>query len=168
MMPVHSLSETSLWCCLSTASTPMKSQREKGKGGKHLLSASIEESDELGSAFVRRGFLLFFVLLLRGEFFGHGFLKLFRIHAIAFGGVHENVVAAGGGSLISRIQQADFEKKLAEFGLVVGAHSLDEKVLSGRRVFLHLYLVPLRQSRDLAVGEMANQVVSDRQQVSLL
>jgi hypothetical protein len=28
--------------------------------------------------------------------------------------------------------------------------------------------VPLRQSRDLAVGEMTDQVVSNRQQVSLL
>jgi hypothetical protein len=32
--------------------------------------------------------------------------------------VHENVVAACGGSLIGRIQQTDFQKQLAEFGIV--------------------------------------------------
>src|SRR5579862_3977804 len=86
----------------------------------------------------------------------YGFLEFPNIHAIAFGGIHENVVAAGGGSLISRIQQADFEKQLAKFSLVIGAHLLSQKLLCGRGVLLCLYLVPLRQSRDLAVGEMAN------------
>jgi hypothetical protein len=52
------------------------------------------------------------LLSLRGEFFDHGFLELFSIHSGAFGGIHENVVAAGGGSLIRRIQQADFEASL--------------------------------------------------------
>jgi hypothetical protein len=37
---------------------------------------------------------------------------------VAFGGVHENVVAASSESLIRRIQQEDFEKQLAEFGLI--------------------------------------------------
>ncbi len=104
----------------------------------------------------------------RGKLLCHGFLELLSIHSVAFGGVHENVVAAGGGSLISRIQQADFQKQLAEFGLVIGAHLLGQKLLRGRRVLLRLYLVPLRQSRNLAVGEMADQVVGDRQQVGLL
>jgi hypothetical protein len=36
------------------------------------------------------------------------------------------------------------------------AHLLDQKFLCGRRVLLRLYLVPLRQSRDLAVGEMTD------------
>ena len=62
-----------------------------------------------------------FLVSFRGELFGHGFLEFFSIHSVAFGGVHENVVAACGGSLIRRIQQADFQKQLAEFGLVVGA-----------------------------------------------
>jgi hypothetical protein len=96
------------------------------------------------------------------------FLEFLSIHSVAFGGVHENVVAAGGGSLIRRIQQADFQKQLAEFGLVIRAYLLGQKLLRGRRVLLRLYLVPLRQSRDLAVGEMADQVVGDRQQVGLL
>ena len=109
-----------------------------------------------------------FLVSFRGKFLGHGFLELFSIHSVAFGGVHENVVAACGGSLISRIQQADFQKQLAEFGLVICADLLGQKFLCGRRVLLRLYLVPLRQSRDLAVGEMADQVVGDRQQVGLL
>jgi hypothetical protein len=104
----------------------------------------------------------------RGKFLCHGLLEFLSIHSVAFGGVHENVVAACGGSLISRIQQADFQKQLAEFGLVIGAYLLGQKLLRGRRVLLRLYLVPLRQSRDLAVGEMADQVVGDRQQVGLL
>ena len=44
-----------------------------------------------------------FLLTFRGEFLGHCFLKLLRIHSVAFGGVHENVVAASSGSLIRRI-----------------------------------------------------------------
>jgi len=38
------------------------------------------------------------------EFPGHGFLQLARVHSVALGGTHENVVAVGCGSLISRIQ----------------------------------------------------------------
>jgi hypothetical protein len=43
-----------------------------------------------------------FLISFRSEFFGHGFLKLVRSHAITFGSVHEYVFAAGGGSLIRR------------------------------------------------------------------
>src|SRR5580700_9521267 len=50
-----------------------------------------------------------FLISFRGEFLGHGFLESFCVHSVALGGVHENVVAAGDGSLIRRIQQADFE-----------------------------------------------------------
>jgi hypothetical protein len=46
-------------------------------------------------------------------------LELFSIHSVAFGGVHKNVVAAGGGSLLRRIQRADFQREFAEFGLFV-------------------------------------------------
>src|ERR1700693_1479146 len=109
-----------------------------------------------------------FLASFRGEFLGNCFLELVRIHSIAFGGVHENVVAAGGGSVVRRIQKADFQKQLADFGLVVGAYLLVQKILRGRRVFLRFYLMPLRQSRDLAVGEMADQIMSDRSQVGLL
>jgi hypothetical protein len=66
------------------------------------------------------------------------------------------------------MQQADFEKEFAKFGLIVGAHLLGQKFLCGCGIFLCLHLMPLRQSRDLAVGEMVNQVVGDRQQVGLL
>ncbi len=104
----------------------------------------------------------------RSKFLCHGLLEFLSIYAVAFGGVHENVVAACGGSLIRRIQQGDFDNQLAKFGLVVLAHLLGQKLLRGRRVLLWLYLVPLRQSPDLAVGEMASQVVGDRQQVGLL
>jgi len=58
----------------------------------------------------------------------HGLLEFLSIYPVAFGGVHENVVAACGGSLISRIQQTDFQKQLAQFGLVVGAHLLGQKL----------------------------------------
>ena len=67
------------------------------------------------------------------EFAGHGLLQLVRVHSVAFGGVHENVVAACGGSLIRRIQQTDFQKQLAEFGLVIFADLLGQKFLRGRR-----------------------------------
>jgi hypothetical protein len=83
-------------------------------------------------------------------------LEFLSIHAIAFGGVHENVVAASSGSLIRRIQQADFQKQFAEFGIVIFADLLGQKFLSRRTVFLSHYLVPLRQSRNLALGEVAN------------
>jgi hypothetical protein len=107
-------------------------------------------------------------LSLRGKLLCHGLLEFLSIHSVAFGGVHENVIAACGGSLIRRIQQADFQKQFAEFGLVVGAYLLGQKFLRRRRVLLRLYLVPLRQSRDLAVGEMTDQVVGNRLLVSLL
>ena len=70
-----------------------------------------------------------FSCLVCSEFFGYGFLELVSFHAVPFGCVHENVVAAGGGSLIRRIQQADFQKQLEEFGLVVGAYLLGQKSL---------------------------------------
>jgi hypothetical protein len=109
-----------------------------------------------------------FLVSFRGEFFGHSVLELVRIHAVPFGSVHENVIAAGRGSLIRRIQQTDFEKQLAKFGLVICAYLFGQKLLCGSGVLLRLYFVPLRQSRNLAVGEMADQVVGDRQQVGLL
>ena len=112
--------------------------------------------------------LVCFLFSLCGEFLCHGFVESLTVHSVAFGGIHENVVAALRGSLISRIQQADFQKQLGQFRLVIRADLLGEKFLRGRRVFLRLYLVPLRQSRNLAVGEMADQVVCDRQQIGLL
>jgi hypothetical protein len=45
---------------------------------------------------------------------------------------------------------------------------LGQKILCGRGVLLGLYLVPLRQSRNLAVGEMADQLMANREQVGLL
>ena len=120
-------------------------------------------------ATVFRGFALdFFLSFASREFLRHGFLKFSDIHAVAFGGVRENVVAAGGGSLIGRIQKADFQKQLAEFRFIIRAYLLDQKFLCGCGVLLCLYLVPLRQIRHLAVGEMADQVVADCQQVGLL
>ncbi len=102
------------------------------------------------------------------QFLFYGFLEFLRVHSIAFGGVHENVVTGCLGALIRRIQQADFEKELAKFGLIVGGHLLGQKALRGRGILLCLYPVPLRQSRNLAVEEMIDQVVGNRQQVGLL
>ena len=112
--------------------------------------------------------LITFLVSFRSNLFGHGFLEFFCVHAIAFRGVYQNVVAACGGSLIRRIEQVDFQNQFAKFGLIIRAYLLGQKFLCGRRVLLRLYLVPLHQSRNLAVGEMANQVVGDRQQVGLL
>src|ERR1039458_194155 len=83
----------------------------------------------------------------RGKFLGHGFLEFLSVHSIAFGGVRQNVVVAGGGSLISRIEQTDFQKQLAKFGLIILAYFLSQKLLRGRRVLLCLYLLPLRSRR---------------------
>jgi hypothetical protein len=83
-----------------------------------------------------------FLVSFCGEFLCYDFLELFSIYAVAFGGVHQNVVAAGGGSLIRRFQQADFQKQLANLGFVVGDYLLGQKCLRGRRVLLRLYLVP--------------------------
>ena len=105
---------------------------------------------------------------LSSEFRGHGLLQLLRVHSVAFGGAHKNVVSVGAGSLIGRIQQGDFQKQLAEFGLVIRADLLCQQFLRGIGVLLDLYLVPLRQSRDLAVGQMCDQVLSDDLQVRLL
>src|SRR5580658_8729350 len=78
-------------------------------------------------AVLRLGTRLRLFLSFRGKLLCHGLLEFLSIYAVAFGGFHENVIAAGGGSLISRIQQADFQKQFAEFGLVTGAHFLDQK-----------------------------------------
>ena len=75
---------------------------------------------------------------------------------------------AGDGTLISRIQQTDFQKQFANLGLVVGAYLLGQNLRRGGGVLLRPYHVPLRQSRNLAIGEMADQVVGDRQRVRLL
>src|SRR5258708_13777168 len=79
----------------------------------------------------------------RGQLRRHGLLQLLSIHAVAFGGVHENVVAACGGSLISRIQQADFQKQLAEVGLIILTYLLAQKFFRGRTVFPYFSLLPL-------------------------
>ena len=50
------------------------------------------------------------LISFRSKFLCHGLLEFLSIYSVAFGGVHENVVAAGGGSLIRRIQKADFQK----------------------------------------------------------
>ena len=101
---------------------------------------------------------LWLFAVLRFQVCRNCFFYLLDIHSVAFGSVHENVVAACGGSLMCRIQQADFQKQLAEFGLVIFTDLLGQKLLRGRGILLGLYLVPLRQSRDLDVGEMADQV----------
>ena len=62
------------------------------------------------------------------------------VHSVAFGGVHENVVAACSESLIRRIKQGDFEKQLAEFGFIIRADPLCQQFLRGIRVLLDLSL----------------------------
>ena len=112
--------------------------------------------------------LVYLLFSFCGEFLCHSFVEFLTVHSVTFGGVHENVVPACGASLIRRIQQADFQNQFSKFGLIIRAYLLGQKFLCGRRVLLCLYLVPLRQSRDLAVGKMTDQVVGNRQQVGLL
>jgi len=57
------------------------------------------------------GFRLF--ISFRGKFLCHGLLRLLSVYSVPFGGIHENVVLADSGSLVRRIQQADFEQQLA-------------------------------------------------------
>src|SRR4029077_20634268 len=82
--------------------------------------------------------LRLFLSLVR-EFVCHGLVELLSIYSVAFGGVHKNVVAARGGSLIGGIQQADFQKQLAKFPLIIRAYLLGLKFLRGRGVLLCLY-----------------------------
>ena len=60
------------------------------------------KSTDSGYCLTNLGLTRFLISFSGSEFFGHGFLKLVRSHAITFGSVHENVFAAGGGSLIQR------------------------------------------------------------------
>ena len=54
-------------------------------------------------------FCLRLFVSFRSNLLCHDFLELFSIHAVAFRGVHKDIVAAGGGSLICRTEQADFQ-----------------------------------------------------------
>src|ERR1700688_3195888 len=110
---------------------PVSNSKKRRSANWH--SATNQEGSDLGCRPVTLR-LDCFLVSLRREFFGHGFLDLLRIHSVAFGGVHENVVAVCGGSLIRRIQQADFEKQLAKCDLVISSHFLGQKFLCGRGV----------------------------------
>jgi hypothetical protein len=55
-----------------------------------------------------------------------------------------NIVAACGASLISRIQETDFQKQFTKISIVVAAHLLGQKLLRGRKVLLGVQFVPLR------------------------
>ena len=87
-------------------------------------------------AVLRLCFGLRLFVSFRSKLLCHGLLEFLSIYAVAFGGVHENVVAACGGSLIGRIQQANFQKQLAEFGLIIRAYLFGQKFLRRRRVLL--------------------------------
>jgi hypothetical protein len=76
---------------------------------------------------------------------------------------------AGRGSLIGRIQQADLQQRSAKVGLVVAHDLLGQSLLRARRTFFPLHLMPLRQSRDLAlaVGELAYPFLLERYKLLL-
>jgi hypothetical protein len=61
--------------------------------------------------------LLLFLLLLGRKLLGHSILDFLGVYAVTPRCVHQNVVSVGPGSLIGRIQQADFQKQLAKFSL---------------------------------------------------
>lgn len=117
-------------------------------------------------AALRLGFGLCLFVSVRGKFLGYVFLELFSIHAIAFGGVYENVFAAGGGSLIRRIQQADFEKQLAKSGLVVVPTCLTRSSCADVESF---FTLPCADSPEPELGcrRDGQSGNGDRQQVSL-
>src|ERR1017187_7764165 len=100
------------------------------------------------------------LILFGRELLCHSLLEFLSIHSVAFGGVHENVLAACGGTLISRIQQADFQKQLAHFGLVIFADLLDEKFLRGRRILLGLYLLEFLSIHSVAFGGVHENVLA--------
>ena len=103
---------------------PLQNGRSSFKQQKAECKLALRHrSRKWGDSVCRLANLLLdcFLVSFRGQLFGHGFLEFFCVHTIAFRGVYQNVVAACGGSLIRRIQQADFQKQLAEFGLVIRA-----------------------------------------------
>jgi len=84
-----------------------------------------------------------FLFSFCGEFFCHGFLELLTVNSVRFCGVHEHRPAYGA-SLISRIQETDFQKQFTKISIVVAAHLLGQKLLRGRKVLLGIQVVPLR------------------------
>jgi hypothetical protein len=64
-------------------------------------------------AALRLCFGLYLFITLRSKFLCYCLLKFLSIYPVAFSSVHENIFAACGGSLISRIQQTDFHKQFA-------------------------------------------------------
>src|ERR1039458_3960299 len=105
---------------LQNGRSPFKQQKAECK------LALRHRSRKWGDSVCRLANLLLdcFLVSFRGELFGHGFLEFLCVHAIAFRGVYKNVVAASVRSLIRRIQQADFQKELAKFGLIIRAYLL--------------------------------------------
>lgn len=65
------------------------------------------------------------VFLFRGTIFRHCFLELLNVHSVPFGGVHENVVVAGSGSLMSRIQPGDLRQQYAKVDSITEDVCLD-------------------------------------------
>ena len=74
------------------------------------------------------------------EFLRHDLLQLLRVHSVAFGCAHKNVVTVTCGSLIGRIQQRNLQKQLAKVGLVIRADLLYQQFVRRRGVFLDLHL----------------------------
>src|ERR1700736_2985804 len=102
------------------------------EGGSVPVRGTHEEAGQEETRHLRLSRLCFSLRRLisfRNKLLRHGLLEFLSIYAVAFGGVHENVVAACGGSPIRRIQKADFQKELAEFGIVIFADLLGQKLL---------------------------------------
>ncbi len=106
-------------------SSPFKQQKAECKLAlRHKSRKCVDSVCRLGNLL-----LDCFLVSFRGELFGHGFLEFFSVHPVAFGGIHENVVAACGRSLIRRIEQADFQNQFAKFGLIIRAYLRGQKFL---------------------------------------
>jgi len=98
--------------------------------------------DSSGRLASLRFYLFSFLVLWRvllPRFFG-----VLTVNSVTFCGAHENIVAACGASLISRIQETDFQKQFTKISMVVAAHLLGQKLLRGRKVLLGVQFVPLR------------------------
>jgi hypothetical protein len=84
--------------------TPLRQTRTQEKMAECELTLR-QESKVIGLcrlAVLRLGSGLRLLVSFRGKFLCHGLLQFLRIDSVAFGGVHENVVAAGVGALLCK------------------------------------------------------------------
>src|SRR5208337_1892218 len=118
----------------------------------------------LGSRFCLGSWLF---TLLRSELCRDCFLYFFDIHPETLRGIDKQVLRCVS-PLIGRVEQADFEQKPRKPSFIIGTDLLHQHFLWWLGVFGSIDLLPLRQNWDLVVGQMADGVLRDREQVGFL